>query len=267
MNNKHFIITPTQSKVRKKDIEDIEKRSQAEFKKQAESVEKINAKKVREKVNLKHTHGRVIISVDMEGKNSHTFQNGQKIYIGRQFDNFNRRETHPVNAFVVSADGVPAGAEILIHPNATQDSYKIFNFDDELSDVRYFSVPENECYLWRDGENWMPLKGFATGLRVFIPYKGVIEGIPNEQIKNVLYITSGEFKGKVVHTLKSCDYEIIFIGTKGVEERIIRCRHFEDECNEREEIVCMDQHLTDRVNKAELLIGISENKSQTLKLS
>jgi hypothetical protein len=113
----------------------------------------------------------------------------------------------------------------------------------------------------------MPLKGFATGLRVFIPYKGVIEGIPNEQIKNVLYITSGEFKGKVVHTLKACDYEIIFIGTKGVEERIIRCRHFEDECNEREEIVCVDQYLTDKVNKAELLIGISENKSQTLKLS
>jgi hypothetical protein len=264
MNNKHFIITPEKAKVRKEDIEDIERRSQAEFKKQADLVEQINAKKVREKVNLKHTHGRVIISVDMEGKNSHTFQSGQKIYIGRQFDNFNKRETHPVNAFVIDADGIPEGAEILIHPNATQDSYKIFNFDDELSDVRYFSVPENECYLWRDGEKWKPLKGFATGLRVFIPYKGIIEGIPNEQVKNVLYITSGEFEGKVVHTLKACDYEIIFIGTKGVEERIIRCRHFENEWNEREEIICVDESLTKKVNKNELLIGISENKSNSL---
>jgi hypothetical protein len=264
MNNKHFVINPSKAKISKKDIADIEFRHQSELKKQAELVEKLSAEKIKQKVGLKHTHGRVIISVDMESKNSHTFQNGQKIFIGRQFNNFNRRETHPVNAFVIDAENIPAGSEILIHPNSTQDSYKIFNFDDELSDVRYYSIPEQECYLWKDGENWMPLKGYATGLRVFVPYKGIIDGIPNDLIKNVLYITSGEFKGKVVQTLKSCDYEIIFMGAKGVEERVIRCRHFEDEWNEREEIVGVDEYLTEQVNKGELLIGISEDKSKTL---
>jgi hypothetical protein len=54
------------------------------------------------------------------------------------------------------------------------------------------------------------------------------------------------------------------MGAKGVEERVIRCRHFEDEWNEREEIVGVDEYLTEQVNKGELLIGISEDKSKTL---
>ena len=264
MNNKHFVINPKKANISKEDIADIELRKQAELKKQAESVEKINEERIKAKVGLKHTYGRVIIAVNLESKNSHTFQNGQKIYIGRQFNNLNRRETHPVNAIVVDAENIPAGSEILIHPNSTQDSYKIYNFDDELSDIRYYSVPESECYLWKKYGDWKPLKGYATALRVFIPYNGVIEGIPNEQIKNVLYITSGEFNGKVVRTLKSCDYEIIFMGEKGVEERRIRCRHYEDEYNEREEIVGVDESLTEKVINGELLIGISEDKSKTL---
>jgi len=92
---------------------------------------------------------------------------------------------------------------------------------------------------------------------VFEPYKGPIVGIEPKQIKNVLYITSGELKGKVVHTLKACDYEVIFMGNNGYEERIIRCRHFENEINEREEIIAIDPILTKKTLKSELLVGIS----------
>jgi hypothetical protein len=79
-----------------------------------------------------------------------------------------------------------------------------------------------------------------------------------------LYITSGNLTGKVVHTLKACDYEIIYMGTKGFEERIIRCRHFEDEINEREEIIAIDRELTKRVSRGDLLIGISSFDAKSI---
>lgn len=264
MNKKHHVFIEDK-KLTKKQIQEIEQRKSKSFNKQYENVKKINDEQVKKKIDLKHTHGRVIISIDMEAKNSHKFSDGTKIYIGRQFNNLNRRETHPVNAYVISAEGIPSGAEILIHPNSTHDSNRIFDFGDQLSDIKYFSIPENECYLWRENDgDWQPLKGFATGLRVYKEYKGSIIGIENEQIKNVLYVTSGEYAGKVAHTLKACDYEIIYMGKEGVEERIIRFRHFENEINEREELVCIDKELTQAVEKGNLLIGINQNNAKNI---
>ena len=89
-------------------------------------------------------------------------------------------------------------------------------------------------------------------------------GVDHKLIPNVLYITSGELEGKVAHTLKACDYEIIFMGDKGVEERVIRCRHFEDEINEREEIIGIDIEMTKRVKKGDLLIGIASNDAKSI---
>ena len=64
---------------------------------------------------LKAVDGKVIISVDLEGKNSHTFSDGTKIRLERQYNNLNRRETHPVNAIVIDGEGVKSGSQILIH--------------------------------------------------------------------------------------------------------------------------------------------------------
>lgn len=218
---------------------------------------------------IKAVDGKIIISVDLESKNSHTFEDGTKIRIERQYNNLNRRETHPVNAIVVDGEDMKSGSQILIHPNCTHDTNKIFNHSQlsgsvEGSDIKYFSVDSDKCYAWLDGEEWKPLKGFDFGLRVYVPYSGSLEGIEPAYVKDVLYVTTGELKGKVVHTLKACDYEIIFQGTNGREDRIIRFRHFPDEDHEREEVIAVDDYLTDMVNDKKLLIGLSPTTAKTI---
>jgi hypothetical protein len=264
MNKKYFDLIET-APLTASEISQIERRKQRKINQHANKIREISVEKLKEKVELKHTNGRVIISIDTEGKNSHTFSNGSKIYIGRQFNNLNRRETEPVNAIVISGEGINQGAEILIHPNAIIDSNKIFSFKEDISDVKYYSIPKEQCYIWKDenGE-WKPFYGFVTALRVFEEYKGLLVGVEHKLIPNVLYITSGNLKGKVVHTLKACDYEIIFMGTNGVEERVIRCRHFENEVNDREEIILIDADLTKKVKNNELLIGLSSSNAKKL---
>lgn len=213
-------------------------------------------------MGLKHTEGKVVIKINIESKNSHRFEDGTTIRLERQWNNLNKRETEPVNAYVISGDGIPEGAEILIHPNVVHDSYKIHNYtalsgEKIASDWRYYSIPQEQCFLYRDGETWLPLKGYAIGQRVYKPYDGLIMGIMPTKIKDVLYIETGKFKGQIVHTLKASDYEIIFQGTNGQEQRIIRCRHYENEDGEREEIIAINHELTKKANKGELLIGNS----------
>lgn len=215
-------------------------------------------------MKLKAPKGRVICRVDMEKKNQHSFTDGTTIYIGRKYNNLNRRETEPVNCEVIDGEGIPEGAEILVHHNALHDTYKIFDYEklsgeSAASDIKYFSIEENRCYLWREkGGQWQPLKGFATALRIFKPYKGVLEGIPPTLIKNVLLITSGELSGKVCHTLIATDYEIIFQGDDNREARVIRCRHYEgEELQEREELTGVDEEMTRLVHSGELLVGLS----------
>ena len=218
---------------------------------------------------IKAVEGKIIISVDLESKNSHTFEDGTKIRLERQYNNLNRRETHPVNAIVVDGEGITPGSEILIHPNCTHDTNKIFNHtalsgEVEGSDIKIFSVDVDKCYAWFDGKEWRPLKNFDFALRVFRPYEGILEGVEPKLIPDVLYVTTGEFEGKVVHTLKACDYEIIFQGKEGREERIIRFRHFPDQDHEREEVIAVDGYLTDLVHNEKLLIGLSPTNAKTI---
>jgi hypothetical protein len=208
--------------------------------------------------------GRVIIRIDHEGKNSWTFRDGTKIRLERQFDNFNRRETEPVNAEVVDAENIPSGAEILIHHNAVHPTYAINNLGTLSGEVtgttvKHYAIPEEECFLWRTPEmtEWKPCRNYATALRVFEPYRGVLEGIAHTKLKNTLYITSGELKGHVAKCAHASDYEIIYQGREGREERIIRIRHFENEDNIREEVICLLNELTEKVNRGELYVGLS----------
>lgn len=212
--------------------------------------------------------GRIIISVDHESKNTHTFQSGLKIRLERNWNNLNRRETEPVNAIVIAGEDIAPGSEILIHPNVTHDTNKIFNYKKlsglvEGSDVKHYSIPSDKCYAWYDADEkvWKPMKNFHFALRVYKPYDGPIIGIEPELIPDVLYVTTGKLKGQVVHTLKACDYEIIFQGKNDQEERLIRFRHFPDEDNDREEVIAVSKYLTNLVDNGELLIGMTSSSA------
>ena len=220
-------------------------------------------------MKLRAPKNKVVIKVDLESKNYHTFSDGTKIRLERQFDNFNLRHVKPVNAYVIDGAGIPEGSEILIHHNATHDTYRIFNYvgytDDASSSIKYYSIPEDQCYVWRENVDspWKPFKNFITGLRLYKPYNGALEGIKPEKIKERLYVTSGELKGKVVITLIASDYQIIFQNENGVEESIIRARYF-PEGNERNEIIGIDLDLTNSVNKGDILIGLSDTDAKKI---
>ena len=221
-------------------------------------------------MKLKAPSNRVIIKVDLESKNSHTFKDGTKIKLERVYDNFNMRYVKPVNAEVVDAKDIPAGAEILIHHNATHDTYKIFNYQrpttEASSDIQYFSIPIEECFMWREGKGsiWNALNNFVTALRIFKPYKGMLQGIEPEVMNNKLYITSGELKGRAVNTVISSDYEIIYQNDDGTEGRIIRLRYYPDG-NDRNEIIAINDNMTELIENGELLVGYNKSDAKQLK--
>lgn len=266
---KNFIINPSQSPLTREEIDNIEMSKQRRV--FFEQEKKIAISESAKQINgLKHIQGRVVVYVDVEAKNWHTFSNGTKIRRERNFNDFNRRVTQPSNAIVVSAENIPIGSEILISHNALHDSNRVFDYtplsgDASVSDVKFYSIPMHECFAWRDGEGELqPIENFAFGLRVYEPYGGLMQGVPPSKIKDVLYITTGDLKGLVVHTLIASDYEIVYQGQAGREENLIRIRNSEDESFDREEVICINHELTERVNNEELLIGISETDAKSL---
>jgi hypothetical protein len=220
-------------------------------------------------MELKAPENRVIIKVDLESKNSHTFKDGTKIKLERVYDNFNMRYVKPVNAEVVTAKNIPIGSEILIHHNATHDTYKIFNYQrptaEASSNMQYFSIPIDECFMWRDkkGSTWNALNNFITGLRLFEPYIGFLEGIEPTLVKNKIYVTSGELEGNVVGTVISSDYEIIYQDDDGTEGKIIRLRYY-PEGNDRNEVISIEHELTNKVKNGELLVGYNTSDAKKL---
>jgi len=220
-------------------------------------------------MSLKAIQGRVVVKVDTQSKNSHTFSNGMTIRLERGWNNLDKGQTEPVNAEVISGTYIPEGSLILIHHNATHDTYRIFNYrqtsgTDIADSVRYYSIPEEQCFAWHDGESWKPMRNFEFGLRIFVPYTGKLAGIAPKFMKDTLYVTTGEFSGKVCHTLKACDYQIIYQGLKGQEERLIRFRHSQDPGFDREEIVAINEHLTDKVNNGEIWVGLNPTDAKPL---
>jgi hypothetical protein len=220
-------------------------------------------------MKLKAPLNRVIIKVDLESKNSHTFKDGTKLKLERVYDNFNMRYVKPVNAEVVDAAGIPVGSEILIHHNATHDTYKIFNYQkptaEASSDMQYFSIPIEECFMWRSekGSTWNPLNNFITGLRLFEPYTGFLQGVEPTIVKNKIYVTSGDLAGNVVGTVVSSDYEIIYQNDDGTEGKIIRLRYY-PEGNERNEVISIEHELTEKVVNGDLLVGYNISDAKKL---
>lgn len=266
---KHFIIDPTIKSVGKDGIELIEKEKVERRGTHIDSHERRNNELMGEDDSLVHVAGRIVIKINLQGKNSHTFQNGLTIRREREFNDFNRRQSQPVNGYVISAEYIPKGCEVLISHNALHDSNRIFNSKngrENSTDIRYFSIPEYECFAWRDmnGELF-PMKNYEFALRVYKPYKGRISFITPSLVKNTLYITTGKLKGKVVHTLLASDYEIVYQGTDGREARVIRIRHSEDENFDREEITAISDELTELVQKGELIVGLEPDTAKPIK--
>lgn len=217
---------------------------------------------------LKAVEGRIVISVDMEYKNSYRFANGTVIRLERKIDSFDQRYTQPINGIVIDGSDIPEGSQILIHHNSTHEVNRIVNYKqvsgaDIASDIRYFSIPENEAFAWHDGQEWQPTKGFDFGLRVFKPYKGFMVGIEPTLIKEVLFMTTGEYKNKAVHTLKASDYEIIYQGMDGKEKRLIRCRPFGNKKDGRmPEVSAINEPMTKKILNGEYLIGLSPSTAK-----
>lgn len=265
--SKFFVIDETINSIGNDAAEEITSKTSQALSDKAKSREDGNNRILFDQDSLAFVHGRVIIKINVESKNYHTFGDGTVIRRERQFNEMNRRITEPVNAYVISAENIPTGSEVLIGHNSLHDSNKVFDYknESECGDIRYFSIPEGEVFAWRDNKGVLqPTKGFAFALRVFEPYNGVIEGILPKHIKDVLYITTGELKDNIVHTLKSSDYEIIYQGTSGKEEHLIRCRHYENEVNDREEVMAISHDMTSKLKKGKLLIGIEEKDAKKI---
>lgn len=198
---------------------------------------------------MKPTEGKVVIKIDLKQKEKYRFSNGQAIYISRGH-NYNLREDNPNVAEVIDAAKIPAKSLCLIHHNATQDSYKIF---EEKEDV--FSIPEDMVFLYFENGEWKPNENFVISNRIFKPYNGFLIGIDHELVKNRMYIEKGLYEGNVVITSPYCDYEIVFF-IDGVEQHIIRTRV--------RELFGLDKELSDAVKKGEYLVGINSKEAKII---
>jgi hypothetical protein len=224
----------------------------------------IAAKKIQDEDHLTHVEGRVVVKIDVDYKNTHRFENGQIIRRERQFNELNRRITEPCNAFVISGEGIKKGAEILIHPNAIHDSQRIFNYKDSNDTVRYYAIKKDECFAWYDGNEWLPLEPYAFALQVFKPYEGLIAGIEPTQLKDTLFVLTGELKHKVVKTIPFSAYIIIFQDTNGRESQLLRFRPFGDaEYKREEEAIAIMETDTKKVLSDQYLIGLSNTTAKT----
>lgn len=270
MNKKYFVFgdkTELSKEERERIRIDQERRL-----KEGDDYENQEAKRrLAEEDNLVHVEDRIVVKVDMKGKDSHTFESGLTIRRERNFNNFNRRETQPVNAIVISGEGIPKNAEILVDHNAFHETNRVNDyknrFEKEDSDrVRYFSLPRYECYAWRLGAGgWTPIYPFEFGLMVFEPYRGVLQGIEPKVVKDTLYVLSGELKGSVVKTLKGCNYIIVYQDLNGRENYLLTFRPFGDTKRKmEEEAVAILHDETKKVKNGELLVGFSVSDAKPL---
>lgn len=220
-------------------------------------------------ISLKTVSGRVIVRIDIESKNSHTFSNGIKIRLERQFNNLNRRETEPTNAIVMSSEFIPEGSNVLVHQNATNEANRIYNYkqSSDIGEIRYYSIPEDHCFVWKDMDGvWKPLPPYETALRIFRPYKGILSGIEPALIKDTLYVTSGELTGTVVATLKACDFQVVFQDSNGKEGNVIRFRPYGDDKHEREpEAIAILHKETKDIKNGKLFVGLTKSDCKSIK--
>lgn len=264
--SKYFILNPKKSNLSKDEIFSIEKEKEVRFNNHKLSQEDIAKIEMGETDTIKHVDGRVIVKIDMEGKNYHRFDSGLTIRRERAFNNFNFRETSPVNGIVISSEHIPKGVDVIVDYHSVHDSNRIFNYKNKSTNIRYYSIKTEDCYLWYDKNGWNPLPPYELGLRLFKKYDSVISWMKPEKMDNFLYITTGKLKGKVVMTLIGCDYECVFQDTNGKEGNRVRFLPFGNEkLNKEPEAVAIREDILAEIKKEKILLGYSLSDCKTLK--
>ncbi len=266
--SKHFLVNPNIQYQDKEIVNRIIQEREVVFNDTFSLRRKEDISKLSEEDNLRHVEGRVVVKIDIDSKDSWTFENGQKIEYKRRFNNFNVRETMPVNAIVISGEGINKGSEILVHPNSIHDSNRIFDYKDSNDNIRYFSIQSEMCFAWYDEEEkeWRGIYPYELGLRVFVPYEGLISGIEPKQLKDTLFVLTGDLRNKVVKTLSACDYQIIFQGKNGREQSIIRFRPSgHPEVKREEEAIAILNEETKKVLSGKYLVGFTTSDAKPIK--
>lgn len=265
--SKHFLINPEQNGLDKSEIHAIEKEQQEILNNSKLNAEQLAEQILHEEDTIKHTDGRVVVKINIQGKNYHRFESGMEIRRERQFNNLNFRETTPVNCIVISAEDIPTKVEILVDYHAIHDSNKIFDYKDKSPYIKYYSIKKDDCFLWLDeNKQWQPLPPYQLALRVFKKYDGVISWMKPELLDKILYVTTGELKGKIVSTLLGCDYECVFQDINGREGN--RIRFLPDgnpSVNKEPEAVAIRGDLMEELQKETLILGYNIKDAKTLK--
>jgi hypothetical protein len=215
---------------------------------------------------IKGMNNRIIVSVDMEYKNHFKLTDDVNLKLMRDIEQFDGRIKSPVNAIVISGEGLEAGWEILIGHNCAHPTHQIHNHGLDIPvDTKIYSLSVEQCFIYRENKEakWKPCKGFLIVERIFKPYTGILLGIPPTEIKNALFVTSGNFLHQVLLTGLYCDYTIVFQEANGRESHITRMR---DAHEERDEALAISHSLTDLVLSGELLIGETAETAKKFEL-
>lgn len=265
--SKFFLVSPGKEQLEHTDVLEIEQQKVKKINDSMTAVEKLAKQVLHEEDTLKYVDGRIIVKVDTEGKNQHRFHDGTIIRRERQFNNLNFRETSPVNAIVISSKDISKNVEILVDYHSIHDSNKIFNYKNKSKQIQYYSIKQEDCYLWKDENNeWQPLPPYDLGLRVFKKYDTIISWMKPEKISDMLFVTTGEFKGKIVQTLVACDYECVFQDTNGREGNRIRfLPNGNESVNKEPEAICIRYDLMKELEEGKLLIGYTIDDCKPLK--
>lgn len=263
--SKYFLVNPNIQNQDKEVLEDVRRGKEISMNDTFVQQREKDSQKLSQKDNLKHVKGRVIVKVDIDSKDSHTFADGTKIEYARRFNNLDRNHTQPVNAIVISGEGIKKGAEIIVHFNSIHDSNRIFDYKDGNDKIQYYSIHEGMCFAWHDGKEWLPLPPYDFGLRVFQPYEGKLYGIAPKLLKDTLFVTTGGLKNKTVKTISHSDMQIVFQDKNGREGNLIRFRPFGDEKNQREEeSIAVLEDITDKILSGEYLIGMNSRDAKSI---
>lgn len=222
-------------------------------------------------VAAKPIRGNIIIKIDTRQKEKYNLTDDVTITIFKGYD-FNLRQDRSSMGYIISSEKIPAESEVLVNYLALEPTYEVpylelFLTEEEIIEgYKVFSIPQDMAFCYKKDNEWNPCEGYLIVKRVFKKYEGVLEGMPNEQIKDRIYIEKGmlydeditskpdksdliDLSGKVCICLPDCEYEIIWHNKNNREERIIRSRH--------REILAVDEGMTSKLKKGLLYLGLN----------
>lgn len=228
----------------------------------------------------KALRGQVLFKVDTRQKETLSLTDDITISISKGYD-FNLRVERSSRGICIDGEGIPEGADICFHHNATDATFQVppqhfLTQEEVLAGWGVYNADCDSVFIYRVNGVWHPYKNFLITSRIFKKYVGAMVGVPTEQIKNRLYVVSGtdrieqnisakEYKepindlsGKVIVVTENSDYQIIFHDTDNKEYSVIRTR--------AREVLAIDNELTERVNNGEYLVGITEKDAQPIKI-